>query len=384
MKIILKKNNTFQSITDFMLLFYFVIVAYSYFGKSNYYILRFRLILMVSAGILGFLTYFLINFKNKKMVLYIFLLVSSWILSIMLKRDGYYETNYFIYTISFMGIGAGLVSHRQNIMVYRFLFYGAYAYILYRVLIKGVDIRNFLQDGSSYNFISVFGLFFLGIYCIVQTQNGIQINVVQTLLFLILTIISYGRGGIVTGITFTGLFIIFKFLKGNEYKKLMFIISGFIVLVLFSERILLFISTSALFGKFRIYGYTSMDRIKMWTEYLQNSRVSMLDFLFGSNAELIAADGNLHNAFLQMYNSFGLIFTIITIGIIVSAEIYFIKEMNYNMLIISITLLLRSVTDRVFFRGVCEVLLFAIIVQYLSRDNTSNNFMLRNREIQLE
>lgn len=214
-------------------------------------------------------------------------------------------------------------------------------------------------------------MYFLFFYYIATVIQDVKWSLWPAILFFSLCFLAIGRGGILTS-SFLLITLSFYRLKHvrNIYKKYTYIFMAAIFAVLLCAYALSTATDiSDLFPRFQTKGAIDNSRLIIWTSYLINNLQSVHEFLFSSDIQKIVArfEGNLHNSLLQCYASFGLFVFIIIIGCIYMSLIYGIRNKEYIWSILFLTLILRSLTDRVFFQGYCEIYLYYFILAWKTR-----------------
>ena len=222
-------------------------------------------------------------------------------------------------------------------------------------MIRNDSMRDMLLD-DSYNYISVLLLFALMSYFISCLHNDKKISIWVCIVFFVICIWAYGRGGILMSGTLVVLVLAANVISENDRNlKILFGILctgilGFVIALVFSSGV-----SDMIFGKFVERGLVDMDRIEIWTGFMENSFSSPVNIIFGSDAALIRPeDVNMHNFICQSYASFGLVPTLILLGLMISAIVNMIKQREPYYLILFLVLLLRASTDRLFFQGYCR------------------------------
>lgn len=358
-----------------LFMFLFFIFAFMYYFISNYFT-NIRLVFLVISGTLGYICYL----NNKKINLYpigyLLLLISSWMICYLAKPLYHYEFTKLICSVMYIGVALILIENKQNLKIYIAFFYIAIGVLLFRLYVMRIPINVFMADGSSYNFISVICLFLVSTYNIVRIQNGKDFSIVSIVIYFIITVTGYGRGGLLSGILMLLGMIVIMYLKKNKLSKLMILLFTLIFLACIYKYLDSIVSyvfyQTELLGKFKIRGINSNIRLLYWKIFLSNNFSSVSNLFFGSNPYLAREiDGNLHNSFLQMYSAFGLVFFVTNIIIIFKAIRKNYLDHNISNLLFFIVLLVRSFTDRVMFHGINECIFYYFIFLFLLNKNSS-------------
>ena len=352
---------------------FFIVTFYSFVIQSSSFISQIRLLILIISGLFGYFIYFLHHYKEMsslKIFAFIMMMIFFWLVSSTLRLIGIYDFDVFKYTLFYMGIALNLLDHKHSINITRFMFYCVCFIIIYKIVIMNVPIRMFMKDGTSYNYISVITLFFLLLYCLVYMQHQKKIPITTALIFFIICLLSYGRGGIVTASFFLISIISYNYIMVNGVNKkiVIFILLAFSLLFMF-EPLLTKIYELGFLNKFLSAGYSDASRFYIWDDYLSSCFESAKSFLLGGNKYGVMPDGNLHNSYLQLYSSFGFIPFLVNIYIFINLILLTFRNKNGLYLIILFTFFIRSFTDKLLFQGYCEIFYFYFIFDYLKNSN---------------
>ena len=371
-RLIIRTKITIFTLADiFMWLFMaFTFIAISINSASIIFQIRFGILLI--AGVLGFLQIFKREIRNNRTIMFIGLCTFSWSLSLLLRGENAYSSNLFLYSFLYMGIGINLSSHHHNTIYSQILFYIVCGITLFRLLVLNEPIRGFLKDGTSYNFISVLLLLYLSYYSVELIQNNRSIPYLAAVIFAWISLLAYGRGGIITGLFFLA-FITFLRIrdetnKNKEFVRLiavLTIITGAIAILLYliSENDTLFYGV---FAKFYLRSGVKEPRFEMWDGYISECVKSLSTLLFGADSTSFIVDGNLHNSFFQMHSNLGLIPVLILLYSFIRLAIYSFKKRHKDLLCILLTIIVRSMTDKTAFQGYCEPLFYCLVFTWFN------------------
>lgn len=359
----IENSNRYKYLWNIPTFLYLFMNAYIRLVDNSQYALSLCLLSLISAGIIGTLK--LLYHNKSSIVIYMVFLCVSWFFSFFTRSGWRYDIKLFIYSVSYIGIAYSLLSNRHCLYPYAGLYYLVSAYILFKICVLKFPIRGFMLDDSSYNFISVITLFYLGILCLVQIQNGKKISYIQAGIYLIICFIAYGRSGILSGL---GLFFLITVIRCMRYRKkaIFFVSTGilFFLLILNGKNIFHQIISSGYFEKFLLKGFQT-ERGMIWKTFLTGNLDNITSFLLGSDPTVLMPDGNLHNSFLQMYVSFGLVFFIINTYLIIKSSIFHLKNKNIWLLVVISVVFFRAFADKLFFRGYCEIIYYYFIFSFL-------------------
>ena len=348
--------------------FYLLIVFYVYY-LIDYSFLNIRVFSTGVVAVVCVLASIIASgYKSlSKTIWFPFLMVICWLMG-FLSYEGHYSNFADIYcSISYFFIAQWfIVCKKHKSVFYEILFYIVFATIIYKVYIQHIPIMNILQDGSSYNFISVVGLFYFMVSNFVRLQEGKSISLVQSICLLILAVTGFGRGGIAASLILLALVLFNKYGEGKS-TILKLIVSFLSVVVIAAiivnfETIFQFVLESTNFlGKFAVKGTFNGDRMLIWSSYIKDACGDPWKFIFGGNAYVMRADGNLHNSFLQMHAQYGILFLIVNIWLLIRLirRIYITR--NKEIVILLVVFVVRCFTDRLMFHGFSEVIYYMFI-----------------------
>lgn len=365
---VLKGRPAADCAADFFM-FCFMVSVFLYFFISLFF-LRFKMPLQAAAGMMGYISYASYNRKvSLKAVGYILFAAVSWLLCMLLAPHTVFSAGSFLSSLLYLGIALNMISHRHDPRPYSLLFYMVSVTVLFRIYIMRIPISRIVLNGASYNYISVVVLFYYITASVFRLQEQKKISVLQTAVYMAVVISGYGRAGLLSGVILC-LGLLFFYMSDTEkvwlLPLLIVLCAAAVVLLIFWEEISTFLfANTVVLGKFAEKGVSDNGRFIIWQTFLANNCGSMRNLFFGSDPELARFDGNLHNSFLQMYSSFGLVFLTGNIVMIAGAMRRFWRR-NRQMFLLFVVLILRAFTDKVFFPGFNEVLYFFFIFLYLT------------------
>lgn len=339
---------------SFILLTFYVFV----FNYSTQF-LKIRFIILLIGGIFGFLG---MRKQDIKIIAIVFLVIVSYMIQQISRKAGIYGGDLFLYTLSYMGLAINMINHKQNKTMPVLIYYVCISLLIIKLVVFSTPIRQFMLDGSSYNYISVIALFPLCLYIITLAQNNKEIPLIAAILFFVVTVIAYGRGGILAGSTFLFLVILLKIRKVKSLILRIFILTIMAILFLiFLNSSIYYAVMSTVLKKFTLIGMNDTGRMEYWVQFLEAISSDLSDFILGPNPFYIRFDGNLHNSFLQAYAIFGIaVFLVVTLCM-VSILVWLLKKKKYTLFIIAFTLFVRANSDKLFFQGFCEIYLWYFV-----------------------
>ena len=359
MTIRIKNNKIGYYISESLILLFFILTAYVRLVDNNRIALT---VCTLSLLISGFYNIAISIYRgNHKLLWFILAATFFWGIGYLMRTEWHYNVNYYINSVAYMGIGYSFIYEKKNRKIYSLLYYLIGLFVLYQLLITKIPIRGFLKDGTSYNYISIVVMFYLCIACIVKEKNGKEIPYIDAIIFLIISIVSYGRGGIATAIAFLILLLIAKAINHNRSLKVYLIGAvGIIIALIAGRQIYQHILSSGIFLKFQQMGLEG-ERIGIWTAFFQNARTSIWRIIIGGNPGIFSLEGNLHNSFLQMYATFGLIFSLALLYWYMRFYVGALKQKNLWLIVVATAFTLRAFTDKLLFRGYFEIVFYFFV-----------------------
>ncbi len=369
-----KKRRDIDNIFEIFLYLFLILEFITYTVNDSSLFKVLRTATLGCSGVMGFTAYFTRRYINIKIVLFILLMIFSWLSCCLASQPGEYYYNWMsmAYTISYLGVPLGVLSHRHRVVPAAILYYFVSFIVLFRIVILNADIMTFLLSGASYNYIPVLVMLYLMIYLIVLYQNEKNISLIATAVFFCITIVSYGRSSIGAGCVLLILSIYQNYVgTTKEWQKrvlicicMAFLVAGYLILSNYSL-------VNLLFKKFVDSGLNT-SRIFIWTTYLQDCFDSPWHFIFGGDAYLARFDGNLHNSLLQMHAACGIVFFIINIWVLARLGIAFVRGRNIFLFALLLSFLLKANFDRVLFRGYAEIIYYYFVFYYFSEISRSS------------
>lgn len=362
------KSQLINQFSDLIMYILFFINLYTFAVNGSAYIYQLRYVFLFISGTMGFILTF-VHRKNIKIYYIIIFICVCWGFSCIFRSEGTYPIELFKYSIMYMGVSLNIIDHNHNIKYSKILYYLASFVILYQLIILKVPIRSFMKDGTSYNYISVLLLFYLLYYCITCIQQRKKIDYFSAILFFIISLLAYGRGGIVTATFFLIFVVMARYKEINKtYQK---IIVGILIFILFILIIINFSNIfieSGLFNKFIVRSNISEEsRLLVWKAYIENLFGSCINILFGGTKFIAFESGNIHNSFLQIHASIGLLPLIYICYSYLSYIKLNLKERNYMPIICLLALVLRAMLDQLFFQGYNEIFLYYFVFESLKQ-----------------
>lgn len=317
-----------------------------------------RMFLVVITGSVGYLFCFNMIHKNVKIPFFILLTVLTGLCSMVYNQN--MRAGNFIATILYIGMAMIMLKYKMNHNITRIMFYGLSIFFLYEMFM-GESSSEVLYHVSR-NYISVLMLTNLNLLYLSDIDNNQPITLTPAILCFIISMWGIGRGGIITsGLLLGGILLIKVFSKlSGEQKKFFIIISGSLLVIL----LIILMNTNILLKYFVAFQTKGMKtpRTFIYKEYLSAAKETFMNSVLGPPMRDMRVSTvysrNFHNSFIQAHAYYGLLFSIVIIFLLFNSLIFFIKRKNYVFVVLILTLAMRAFTDRLFFSGYAEPLLY--------------------------
>lgn len=218
----------------------------------------------------------------------------------------------------------------------------------------------------SQNFISIIMLVCLGIYFINQKNINSSISLPVLFLPYPFVFLAAGRSGIIA-------FLILLFLKIATLKKyILYFIAAFIPLLIyfFNSDSLYFLSES-LFSRFHLMSGEDEPRLGVLLSYTERLQNSFYDLLFGVDLRGLDVvnelEGNPHNSFISLHSYFGLVPMLFVVYFALSSSTKLFLSKEFPLLLLLISIIVRSSTDIALFYGALDPIFFAIYFTVINK-----------------
>ena len=211
---------------------------------------------------------------------------------------------------------------------------------------------------SSGNYISVLLILSVCIYYIGLHNSRKRIGVIDiipSIACFLLSIWAKGRGGVIS----TGFLLVLVILaivkqnrkEGTKFYKVFRIAIAFTILILLYKSINL-VDEFLSIGKFEEQGFDT-PRPFMWASYLSKMIESPIYVFMGAPLNEIPVihmfENNTHNSFLQLHALNGLVMFVFFFYYLFRAIYIYIRNDNMALLVITLTLVMRGMTDKFIF-----------------------------------
>ena len=232
------------------------------------------------------------------------------------------------------------------------------------IIIKWLIVKNEnIVFNSSRNTISIFLLFLWCIDLFYLFKNNLSMDYKKMIITLILSLLAKGRSGILISVFFSFLIIAYTLLFKQNSSKLKTILVLIVLAIGISFSIEL---VDKYLENFDRWGMETI-RTEFWNKYINNTRDSLSDILFGSKLTRINMlslyDYNLHNSFLMLHANYGIIPFYFVVYVILRCIFYSITNNKFYVLLFSIILLSKGNIDYVIFHSYCDILFYLILFE---------------------
>ena len=320
---------------------------------------------LVIAGLIGL--YELFKDRNKYCIAYSLFMAIMWgVIAFFKNGNQYYQLKDVCNSFLFLGIAYLLLTTQKNYYSYKLLYYFVSSYFLIEIVLFKKPIKDLLADGNTYNYISCYVLVLFIIYAFILLKNNKKPGILDSVLLISVVLVSYGRGGIITGSFYTLGFVLLRLYEKRSKPYTYVLVMGAISLcVLYFHKIVSLLLNDARLAKFAQNGLDTSGRDYLWNTFLLRSGESFYSFFLGANPELIRPDANLHNSFLQMWAALGLVFFIVNVFLVIICIVRGIQQRELFYVLLLVTFVLRASTDKMMFRWYGEIIMYFSIMRLL-------------------
>lgn len=303
--------------------------------------------------------------KNKFMLLFLLYVFLYFLVYLIKKPSSVISILVSIFT--YTSTACLLFDRRINKTIMLFIYYGALAFILSYLISIGFSLvdRQSVFAKHSMNYSALFvAVYLIPYYMACQNRDEVPSPIPAYICFVV-SVLSYGRGGIIMGgILVGGTIIKNVFLndRSKVWKKILILISLAIVSY---YAVGYYDYYSKYFLKFSTYGMGS-SREYIWREYIANALSSLDNILFGYNTRnsslLTYYNGNLHNSYLMLHKFWGIIGFIITSCFIFRGMRDIFTKKKYDLFVLLFAILAKSFTDWNFPMQIGDICLWIVIL----------------------
>lgn len=303
---------------------------------------------------------------NKKGFVIVDLCVICWMASNL--YNGNYRFVDMAESICYMAIGAGLIvgvkSSAEELSGQRFTWININGLLIVLALIiavlrAGIGSNEALH-GVSRNYVSVLGLIgvflFAGLY--ERTPSPLLIVAIP---YFVATVLATGRGGVLIG-TFVIISALFVDIASSRMTRLGKRVLTFFSAAIIAAAMIVVIPKieASIFPELAHRGLRT-SRTDFWGDYLDQAFANPSNLLLGvdlTGVDIPIGDNNVHNSFLQLHASAGILPLVFLIVCSAHTMIKLIRNKEHKRAIVFLAILLRAFTDRLFFPLYVEPILY--------------------------
>ena len=277
-----------------------------------------------------------------------------------------FDNGFFLYAITSISMSFILISKNISSKVISILLWILVSYFLF-LMITGVNPNFALGDSSSSrNGVSVILINILVLSMLIDFKNQKPPSIILPLFVFLICVWTLSRAGIVCSfIVLFASFLLRIQSKPTYQDKFKFFIKAISVLILPILLNLKFIINEvtpliqASVG--RGFSFTADERADFLNFYIDNMDMNYLLFgLYLKGSGLFSANSNAHNSFIQLHSVTG-IFGLLVILLITYLLIITLKR-NFAIGLLSIALILRGLTDTIYFFDIFDFILISNLV----------------------
>lgn len=246
------------------------------------------------------------------------------------------------------------------------------AYIIYvvflwsRIFSVGYPYNTIFLS-SSRNYVSITLFFMMLPYYAACSKEKKSPSFLVPLCSFVTSSYVLGRGGIIT----TGLLIVLTCVKNitlssDKKTKRRYVLIGILVI---ASSVIIVRNTDFIakfFFRFSQEGYLiDASRNDMISDYFRKMVSSPIYFVFGVPKSQMINFGNAHNTFLMVHRNSGILGLVITTVLITKSIKSMISHKDYDLFILSICILARSLSDWMFPNQLSGVMIWFLIIYAL-------------------
>lgn len=306
-------------------------------------------------------------------------LLFSALLLVSCLYNGNASVDNLLWVWSYMGIAILIYEFDISNSLFFWISFCFNGFILFYAL-SGQPAADFLSMGSQNN-ISVYTIFFMS-FAFLSLPNREKVTFKEYILAALnLIVIAWtgSRAGILAAGFFVGSLCLYNFFRKKTKKEIVKMLFGGIALSISAIYLVIKFMwnyLAELIYKLGRYG-TSSIRTVIWEEYIGGAFDNIGNFLCGPKTTDISYqwlsyyDGNTHNAYLMLHAKFGLIGLSVIFIVLWFTFIKGIKRKQYMLLIVYLTVMIRSLFDWTAFPGLYDVFVWYFVLFCVDRRNNN-------------
>lgn len=226
---------------------------------------------------------------------------------------------------------------------------------------------------SSGNYISVLMILSMSIFYIGLNNEKRELkwfDIIPAFICFLLAVWAKGRGGILS-CGFLLVMMLLVYMQGVLQKKmrrwLLFWVMLFLACMIILISDITIIDNITNLGKWGSRGMDNTPRLELWSGYFTKMNESFVYALMGvplfEVASIHAIGDNPHNSFIYLHATNGLLTSIFFMFLLVSSCIYQFHKKQFVLLVLTMTIVLRGMTDKFIF-GQYGMPIFLYLVLY--------------------
>lgn len=345
---------------------HFLLILFFYMAQKNIRPLIFIAINFLS--VLALVYSQMQNFKlklNTKTIINVFALILSVVFVQVINSTIGFRTVYIPIAVSFAFF---IYKSRFNIFTVYVIISIIAVILIYKLLV--LTNINDIFVGASRNYVSAIMLVIVSTAYIVIWQQKKYVSLYPAFIALFASLLSLGRSGIISSLYLLSGIIYIKYFQQVSFTKriINFVLIATPLVVLISllniENLSKYLTAIDYLERFADYGMESSGREKLWRYYIDNINLKtfLIGYDFTNHFYFIGKKLNPHNSYISLHYRLGILFIPILVTM-VFALIHFYKREKLYFFILS-SLMLRAMTDRIFFLNLFDFILILILIIY--------------------
>lgn len=301
--------------------------------------------------------------RNRSFINFVFLYTICGIVGFLINHNA--DAQELLWPAAYMGIGLLLLNFKMPFFTVKWIYIiVSLVFIIKIVLAGGADNLIIL---ASRNNISTYELQLWSLYMIAAYQNKKDANYWSILLGTFVSVISIGRGGILTFSIMLIMFMFYRYKKGDAISIGWLGIISYGIWLVIVAGVLYYIYSDFIEQMIYNFQWRGMNskRLLIWEEYYNNAQSSFIYLFFGAPQRgsfwMDSYADNLHNSFLQLHAKYGIFMLGFIVLVLLKRCVMFFYKKQIYLLIPLIGMLVRMNFDYTNFNAMLDV----IIVYYL-------------------
>lgn len=325
--------------------FFFMLLANQ---VSNYAVF---IIFYASLVLCGFAGLYADNFRIRLYkIVFIFLICCTGIINYVYVGNN--TINNLVFTVVFFFTSFALTSNYLDEKTPLIAIWMNVGVVLFKFLTVG--FWGQIYTSSASNFVSVYLMYPTVVYYSVVSKKGKKVDMIPAVAVWILSLLSRGRGGIISSSAFLLIMFFIQYHGSRSIKKMalttaIIILVGIVMLNL--ERIIAKLNASVIMEYFIARQGLKSSRLGFWREYIELAVSNIKGFMLGADLSKIGIgielENNPHNSLLEIHVLNGIGGLVICLFMIIRNMKKGLKCKNYIYLACLMFALIRGFTDHV-------------------------------------